>query len=114
MSAIQTTTIGAYPKPAYVPIIDWFDSNEGDQDMTSARATLSYQQRLAEAGGEAEALFVKAAAEVIADQVECGIDIPTDGEVRRETYIHYLGRDFDGMACDSLPRLLARDGAADM
>ena len=69
MPKIKTTCIGAYPKPEYVPIIDWFDKSEGDQDMTSTRATQSYEERLAEAGEEAEALFVCAAKEVIADQI---------------------------------------------
>lgn len=114
MSAIKTTCIGAYPKPEYVPIIDWFDADEGDQDMTTTRATLSYEQRLAEAGPQAEALFVKAANEVIADQIECGIDIPTDGEVRRENYIHYHCRHFNGIDFENLTRVLARDGAATM
>lgn len=114
MSVIKTTCIGAYPKPDYVPIIDWFDNREGDQDTRSTRATLSYQQRLDEAGDEAESLFVKAAAEVIADQVECGIDIPTDGEVRRENYIHYHCRHFNGIDFENLTRVLARDGAAHM
>lgn len=114
MPAIKTTCIGAYPKPDYVPIIDWFDNKEGEQDMTTTRATQSYEQRLAEAGAEAEALFVKAAAEVINDQIECGIDIPTDGEVRRENYIHYHCRHFDGIDFVNLTRVLARDGAAHM
>ena len=48
-------------------------------------------------GDEAEALFKKAAGEVIADQVAAGIDIPTDGEVRRENYIHYHCRHLEGI-----------------
>ena len=114
MPAIQTTCIGAYPKPDYVPIIDWFDQSEGEQDMSAKRATQSYEQRLAEAGEEAESLFVRAAAEVIADQIDCGIDIPTDGEVRRENYIHYHCRHFDGIDFVNLTQRLARDGATYM
>ncbi len=114
MSTIKTTCIGAYPKPDYVPIIDWFDSREGEQNTCDTRATLSYQNRLDAAGDEAESLFVKAAAEVIADQVDCGIDIPTDGEVRRENYIHYHCRHFNGIDFENLTRVLARDGAAHM
>ena len=114
MTAIKTTCIGAYPKPDYVPILDWFDQSEGDQNMTNTRATLSYQQRLEEAGDEAEALFSRAAAEVIADQVSCGIDIPTDGEVRRENYIHYHCRHFNGVDFEKLTSVVARDGAATM
>ena len=114
MPLIKTTCIGAYPKPDYVPIIDWFDQSEGDQDMTANRATQSYQKELAAAGDEAESLFVRAAAEVIADQIECGIDIPTDGEVRRENYIHYHCRHLNGIDFDNLTRTLARDGATHM
>ena len=114
MSAIKTTCLGAYPKPAYVPIIDWFDSHEGRQNMADTRATLSYQQRLAQAGSAAEPLFVKAAADVIAEQIQCGIDIPTDGEVRRENYIYYHCRHLHGIDFENLTRVLTRDGASDM
>ena len=114
MRAIKTTCIGAYPKPDYLPIIDWFDKSEGEQDMSATRATQSYEARLREAGDEAEPLFVRAAAEVIADQIECGIDIPTDGEVRRENYIHYHCRHFNGIDFGKLTRVLARDGATYM
>ena len=114
MTAIKTTCIGAYPKPDYVPIIDWFDKDEGEQDMTATRATTSYQQRLDAVGEKAEELFTKATVEVIRDQVACGIDIPTDGEVRRENYIHYHCRHFNGIDFEKLTRVLARDGAATM
>ncbi len=114
MPSIKTTCIGAYPKPDYVPIIDWFDQSDGKADLTANRATQSYQKRLAEAGDEAESLFVQAAAEVIADQIECGIDIPTDGEVRRENYIHYHCRHFNGLDFANLTQTLMRDGATHM
>ena len=114
MVAIKTTCIGAYPKPDYVPIIDWFDNREGEQNTCNTRATLSYQQRLDAAGDAAEALFIKAAAEVIADQIACGIDVPTDGEVRRENYIHYHCRHLNGIDFEDLTQVLARDGAATM
>ena len=55
MTTIATTCIGAYPKPDYVPIIDWFDKTKGEQRMSDTLATLSYQQSLVEAGEEAEA-----------------------------------------------------------
>ncbi|MBT4041698.1 MAG: cobalamin-independent methionine synthase II family protein, partial [Rhodospirillales bacterium] len=44
-----------------------------------------------------EALFVRAAKSVIDDQTKAGIDIVTDGEVRRENYIHYHCRHLDGI-----------------
>ena len=90
MDGIPTTTIGAFPKPDFVPVSDWF--NLPDQDYTARWA-----DEIAIAGDQAEELFVRAAAEVIADQVNAGIDVVTDGEVRRENYIHYHCRHLTGI-----------------
>lgn len=105
---LQTTTIGAYPKPDYVPVGDWFSLEEG---MSTAVATRAYQKDLEDAGAEAEALFTKAAGEVIGDQVEAGVDVPTDGEVRRENYIHYHCRHLSGFDFENLTNRVLRDGA---
>lgn len=105
---ISTTTIGAYPKPDYVPVLDWFDAPDG---MCTSIATELYEKNLAEAGDRAETLFVQAAEEVIKDQVEAGIDIPTDGEIRRENYIHYHCRHLDGFDFENLTTRVLRDGA---
>ena len=92
---IPTTTIGAYPKPAYVPITDWFTKADGDY-------TSAYLDEIEAAGAEAEALFERAVHEVVTDQVNAGIDVPTDGEVRRENYIHYLCRHLGGFSFKAL------------
>lgn len=76
-----TTTIGAFPKPDYVPITDWFTNTDGD-------FTGAYLRELEDAGDSVDELFDRATAEVIADQVEAGVDVPTDGEIRRENYVH--------------------------
>ena len=55
--------------------------------------------------------FVKAIEEVVRDQVEAGIDIPTDGEVRRENYIIYQCRNLNGIDFERLTEKVARDGA---
>ncbi|MCR9220536.1 MAG: cobalamin-independent methionine synthase II family protein [Alphaproteobacteria bacterium] len=106
--SIPTTAIGAYPKPDYVPVADWFNTRDG---MSTASATRAYEEGLARAGEEAEALFRRAAQEVIDDQIEAGIDIPTDGEVRRENYIHYHCRHLSGFDFDTLTNRVLRDGA---
>ncbi len=108
MAGLTTTTIGAYPKPDYVPVTDWFTAEDG---MSTPIATRLYEENLAKAGDEAEALFVRAAGDVIADQVAAGIDIPTDGEVRRENYVHYHCRHLDGFDFDNLTHRVLRDGA---
>lgn len=92
---IPTTTIGAYPKPGYVPISDWFSKPDGDY-------TSDYLDELSHAGDEAEELFRRATEEVVADQVNAGVDVPTDGEIRRENYIHYLCRYMNGFSFKAL------------
>jgi 5-methyltetrahydropteroyltriglutamate--homocysteine methyltransferase len=105
---LQTTTIGAFPKPVYVPITDWFQGEEGPDTVNP---TEGYAAQIAGAGEEAESLFVRAAGEVIADQVASGIDVPTDGEVRRENYIHYHCRHLDGVDFETLTDKELRGGA---
>ena len=104
---LLTTTIGAYPKPPYVPVIDWFTKGL----MTTRIPTETYDETLGSLGDEAETLFARAAKEVIADQVACGIDIPTDGEVRRENYIHYHCRHLTGFDFEKLVPKSLRQGA---
>lgn len=91
---IATATIGAYPKPDSVPISDWFSDSHGQDGPVDY--TTAFAEELSQAGTAAEGLFRRATAEVIADQVEAGIDIVTDGEIRRENYIHYQCRSFSG------------------
>jgi len=98
---IPTTTIGAYPKPAGVPITDWFSAEpdpEGVVDYTS-----SYSSEL-DAVPDAEERFRAAVAEVIADQVDAGIDVVTDGEARRENYVHHQCRHLAGFDFTRLAR----------
>ncbi|MHA1165286.1 MAG: cobalamin-independent methionine synthase II family protein [Alphaproteobacteria bacterium] len=108
--AIPTTCIGSYPKPGYVPIADWFEIDKG---LTTAgeNVTRNYTQVMAGADEETEALFRRATREAIEDQVACGIDVPTDGEQRRENYIHYHCRHLRGIDFENLTPRVLRDGA---
>jgi 5-methyltetrahydropteroyltriglutamate--homocysteine methyltransferase len=89
-----TTTIGAYPKPDYVPIRDWFGMDGGTD---TAEPTAGYGETLAAHAGTIEASLDRATREVVAEQVDLGIDIPTDGEIRRENFIHYQCRHLVGI-----------------
>jgi 5-methyltetrahydropteroyltriglutamate--homocysteine methyltransferase len=94
---ILTTTIGAYPKPEEVPIRDWFRM-EGGTD--TPEPTAGYGETVRQYNGRLEGVLDRATIQVVREQVEFGIDIPTDGEVRRENHIHYHCRhlheiDFD-------------------
>ena len=108
--ALRTTCIGAYPKPDYVPLKDWFTVEDGltaggDEVTRKASALLS------SADEETEKLFRRATGEAVADQVACGVDVPTDGEQRRENYIHYHCRHLRGIDFQNLTRKVLRDGA---
>ena len=61
-------------------------------------------------GDYAEFNFFKSYKRSIEDQIECGIDIITDGEVRRENYIHYHCRHLEGIDFNKLTKKVARTG----
>ena len=107
---IQSTCIGAYPNPDYVPIIDWFDI-KGGLVGESGEVTRRYNRQMETANEETEDLFVKATQAAIDDQIACGVDVPTDGEQRRENYIHYHCRHLTGIDFENMTRRILRDGA---
>ena len=100
-----TTVIGAYPKPDYLKITDWFNAKGGTDTATP---TKFYEEEIKKMGADAEAIFDKAAKEVIKDQLDCGIDIITDGEIKRENYIHYHCRHLNGVDFNTLTEKVAR------
>ena len=104
---LPTTCIGAYPKPDYVPISDWFqvrcdDAAYGDEVL---RKWTEHSEK------DIEALLDRATAAAVADQIACGIDLPTDGEQRRENYVHYQCRHFEGFDFENLTETVQRNGA---
>ena len=104
---LTTTTIGAYPKPDYVEIPDWFRAPAGPDTHDPTEGWAKAVAALDEA---AEALLARGVREVITEQVEAGIDIPTDGEIRRENYIHYHCRHLKGIDFDHLSEKEVRGG----
>ena len=103
---VQTTTIGAYPKPDYVPIPDWFQ-----EETTVAKDPTRALDECHECHDpEVEELLYRGTREVVLEQVQLGIDIPSEGEVRRENYIHYHCRNLEGIDFTSLTRKAMRDG----
>ena len=59
-----TTVIGAYPKPDYLKITDWFNAKGGTD---TANPTKFYENEIKKMGSNAELIFNKAAKEVIRD-----------------------------------------------
>jgi len=98
---LLTTCIGSYPKPPYVPRMDWM--HEGLEVGEVEVGTLTPEQQ--------RAAFDRATREVVAEQAAIGIDIPTDGEVRRANYIHYHCSHWDGFEPETLTLCTIRNGA---
>ncbi len=103
-----TTCIGAYPKPDFLELPDWFNIPDGPD---SAEPTKSWQAALAALGDSADETIRAAVEQVLSDQIEAGIDIPTDGEVKRENYIHYHCRHLAGIDFSHLTKRELRGGA---
>ena len=102
-----TTVIGSYPKPHYLKITDWFNATGGTD---TENPTKYYEEEIKKIGSEVEEIFIRATKDVIKDQENCGIDIITDGEVRRENYIHYHCRHLNGIDFSNLTEKTARTG----
>jgi len=88
---LLTTTIGAYPKPEYVKLPDWFGN------LDTSDPTRGWAEALNAMGDDINSILERGTHEAVNDQVDAGIDIPTDGEITRENYIHYHCRHLEGM-----------------
>jgi len=117
MTRLRTSTIGAYPKPPCTPIGDWFPDADDDEAKKKGKGLLQrwkisdYEESLEKAGDDVETLFLQATKEVVEDQVNAGVDIPTDGEVRRENYIFYQLRRIEGVDFNTVTHKSVRSGA---
>jgi len=101
---LPITMVGSYPRPFYLGIPSWFDTKESTGYNTSMYD--KYIQTTEAA--ERERRLQIAISEVIKDQELMGCDILTDGEVRRENYIHYHCRHLDGFDFENLKSKLSR------
>jgi len=100
---MKTTTIGSYPKPSYLRIPDWFQNEDNSpKDWEKAWSLL---------GNKKDELIKKACQEIIKEQETAGIDIITDGEVRRENYILYHCRHLKGIDFSKLTKKVVRSGS---
>jgi 5-methyltetrahydropteroyltriglutamate--homocysteine methyltransferase len=79
--------------------------------MNTSETTYQYSKDIEKNKDAHEDLFIRAAQEVLDIQIRAGISIPTDGEVRRENYIHYHCRHLGGFDFNHLEHRVLRDGA---
>lgn len=105
--SVLTTVVGAYPKPDFLDLPDWFEAADPE---AAADVTKRYQFARVALGENFEASIDSATQAVIKDQTEAGIDIPTDGEVSRENYLHYHCRHLGGIDFDVMTPKALRAG----
>ncbi|MCP4329313.1 MAG: cobalamin-independent methionine synthase II family protein [Alphaproteobacteria bacterium] len=106
---LETTCIGAFPKPDYVTKAGWREDGPGERSEGGARGFAYVDNQVGTAAVE---LLDRATGEAVRDQVACGIDIPTDGEQRRENYIYYHCHHLNGIDFTDLSTKVHRSGAA--
>ncbi|MEE8376655.1 MAG: cobalamin-independent methionine synthase II family protein [Acidimicrobiia bacterium] len=100
MTKVLTTTIGSFPKPDYVPVRDWFQA-----PYSVTFDAFYFDSR------NLETQFALATQAAVTAQIDAGVDIPTDGEMRREHYIFYHLRHLNGVDFEHLQRREIRTGA---
>ncbi|XP_072178257.1 5-methyltetrahydropteroyltriglutamate--homocysteine methyltransferase-like [Diadema setosum] len=102
---LQTTVIGSYPKSAYCEIPNWF-TNQGDFNPLELE---EYKKKLS--SREYEQSINRGLQEILDEQCEIGIDVVTDGEIRRDNYINHLCRRIKGIDFVNLTKKSCRNGA---
>ena len=105
---IRTTTIGSYPKPDYVPVP--IGTTASPIRRPGATPTRLYSEYLRWRTDEGEASFDRGTQEIVREQDELGIDVLTDGEVRREDYVFYHLRHLSGVDFENLSERQMRQG----
>ncbi len=97
---MKTTAIGSFPKPDYLNLNDWFKTTTAKQDKVETNFQV-----------DDDTLVSQAIHKVICIQKDIGIDVVTDGEVRRENYIHGFCRSITGIDFKNRQEKVLRNGA---
>ena len=99
---LPTTLVGSYPQP------DWLVDRP--KLVTSAPPRVRMREVWRFEGELLEAAQNDAVRLVVADQERAGIDIVTDGEVRRESYFNRMATSLDGIDIDTPGMVKSRTG----
>ena len=100
MTLLPTTLVGSYPQP------DWLIDRKRLADIVPPRARARDLWRIRDehlelAQDDATILAVR-------DQERAGIDVVTDGEIRRESYSNRFATALDGMDSDNPAQIASR------
>src|SRR5207302_10480002 len=102
MTLLPTTVVGSYPQP------DWLVDRENLRNRLPARVRARDVWRIPEPfleQAQDDATIV-----AIRDMERAGIDIVTDGEIRRESYSNRLATALDGIDDENPAMITSRSG----
>lgn len=102
MSALSTAVVGSYPQP------DWLVDRQLLEKLMAPRVCAREIWRVPEAfleQAQDDATIV-----AIADQERAGIDIVTDGEIRRESYSNRFANALEGIDRNKTGEIVGRTG----
>jgi len=114
---LKTTVIGAFPKPNYLNIPDWFsqEGNFTNEDMANLTGMGGgFDPRSANRGrqdADMEDNLRKAVKATVDEQISLGIDVITDGEMERGAYYMHLMNNIQGIDMEELEIKVMRSGA---
>ena len=103
---LSTTVIGSFPKPVYLKIPDWFRTTHAGPFAEQHNLFLQQSSEC-----EREEAIKRETKEIVGIQTEAGIDVITDGEIRRESYNRHFWRGLNGFDFHNLFSKVCRDGA---
>ncbi len=105
-SLLPTTLVGSYPQPEW--LLDRHKLRTRLPPRVRAKEVWRVEEPLLEAAQD-DATIV-----AIHDQERAGIDILTDGEMRRESYSNRFATALDGIDLDNPGHTLSRSGRPDI
>ncbi len=107
MLRISTTVIGSMSKPEYLPIPGWIQNGKEEFEFIK-----NYNEAMDKINPEdLQAQLEKATREIISLQENSGIDVITDGELRREKYVFAFCRRLNGIDFKNPKTTVCRNGA---
>jgi 5-methyltetrahydropteroyltriglutamate--homocysteine methyltransferase len=102
MGAFRTTVVGSMPKPSWLFHVTTL--NDGKRDHHGAGGDWAFEgEALQDAQNDATRVAIH-------DQEHAGIDIISDGEQRRKSYLTYLTMNMEGFDYGTLGEKWIRDG----
>lgn len=85
--------------------------NSNNLNESPSDSEVTSECSVSTAATELEKNIMRATEEVVSFQRDCGIHVVTDGEVRRENYVHHFCRRLTGIDFENLTQISCRNGA---